>query len=214
MAGTAFTAGQREELLDAIIQQHPELARERTLLVQFLNAKGWAETTLEVFGYLNLIKAGGVLARLQGILGALSLPGLSELCFIIDTLEKIGGANLYAVRMLGRKAYAYGATAWTFGHAMPPLPAADARRLEQWQGARRASLGAAEWRQMGDSAMTAMLRRCIEGRIHAADFKLLVRLSANNQPKLLAGSIYRGLQAGMSRFEQEAHETLRCDYPD
>lgn len=171
------------------------------------------DNALKVFGYLNLIRAGGLLARLQSALSMLSFPGLSELALIVETLSRIGEANLYAVRMLGRKAYAYGVTAWAFEQAMPPLPAGDAEKLRQWSSERRVQLGVAEWIRMGEAAMTAMLMRCVEARIQSSDFKLLLRLSCQNQPRLLAEAVYRGFEAGMTSFEQGAHESLRCNYP-
>jgi hypothetical protein len=204
---------ERDRLIDSLVSDHPELARERTLLVQFLNVKGWAENALQVFEYLNLDRAGGVLARVQDALSMFSFPGLSEVAFIVDTLAMIGEANLYAVRMLGRKAYAYGVTAWAFEHPMPALPAADAAKLRQWSSERRVRVGAGEWARMGEAAMMAMLRRCTENRIRSADFKLLVRMSFQNQPRLLAQAVYQGLQTGMTDFERGAHEALGCDYP-
>ena len=142
-----------------------------------------------------------------------SVPGVSEIAFIVETLERIGDANLYAVRMLGKKAYAYGVTAWAFQDPMPPLPADDAEKLRQWADERHVQLGAAEWFQMGQAAMMAMLRACTAGRIQSGDFKLLLRLRFQNQPKLLAESIYRGFESEMTAFERGAHESLRCDYP-
>lgn len=208
----ALSPAERQRLIDSIVQDHPELARERTLLVRFMDAKGWAEDALQVFECLNLVRAGGLLARLQGVLSMFSVPGLSEVAFIVETLEKIGEANLYAVRMLGQKAYAYGVTAWAFEHAMPPLPAADAEKLREWSSEERVQVGAAEWVRMGEAAMTAMVRRCAAERIPSSDFKLLVQMSFE-QPRPFAEAIYRGFEEGMTAFDRGAHESLRCNYP-
>ncbi|MBN1568467.1 MAG: hypothetical protein JXA73_11530 [Acidobacteria bacterium] len=201
-----------KNLVDLIVRDYPALANDRTLLKRFMDAKGWVEDSLKVFEYLNVIREGGMLMRLQGALSALSFPGLSEIAFIIETLAKIGEANLYAVRMLGQKAYAYGATAWAFRHPMPPLPYADAQKLRQWSGERKVKLGEAEWSRMGEAAMTALLRRCTQQRIHSGDFKLLIQLSFDNQPTQLAKAIYRGFEVGTT-FERDAHRSLPCNYP-
>jgi len=142
-----------------------------------------------------------------------SFPGLSEVAFIVETLTKIGEANLYAVRLLGQKAYAYGVTAWAFEHDMPVLPAEDATKLREWSSEHRVQVGACEWTRLGEAAMTAMLRRCTYHKIPSSDFKLLVRVTFRNQPKPLAEAIYRGFEAGMTDFGRGAHHSLRCDYP-
>jgi hypothetical protein len=201
-----------KDLVESIIRKHPALGNDRTLLKRFLDAKGWIEDSLQVFEYLNVIREGGLLMRLQGALSAFTFPGLSEVAFIIDTLAKIGEANLYAVRMLGQKAYAYGATAWAFQHPMPPLPYGDAQKLRQWSGERHARLGEAEWNRMGEAAMTALLRRCTRQRIPSGDFKLLIQLSFDKQPTVLAKALYRGFEAGTT-FERDVHRTLTCNYP-
>ncbi len=203
----------RNEMIESIIREHPALARERTLLARFLEAKGWADDALQVFEYLNLIREGGMLMRLQSILSALSFPGLSEIAFIIETLSRIGEANLYAVRLIGQKAYAYGATAWTFQHPMPPLPSGDAQKLRQWSGQHRVQLGQAEWNRMGEAAMTALLRQCTSARIRSGDFKLLLTISCNHQPAALARAIYDGFEAATT-FERGVHQTLKCSYPN
>jgi len=201
-----------KDLIDSIVRDHPALANDRTLLKRFLDAKGWVDDALQVFEYLNVIREGGLLMRLQSALSAFSFPGLSEVAFIIDTLARIGEANLYAVRMLGQKAYAYGATAWAFQHPMPPLPFGDAQKLRQWSGERHVRLGEAEWSRMGEAAMTALLRRCTQERIPSGDFKLLLRLSFDNQPSTLAKAVYRGFEVGTT-FERDVHSTLVCNYP-
>jgi hypothetical protein len=201
-----------KDLIDSIVRDHPALANDRTLLKQFLDAKGWVEDSLQVFEYLNVIREGGLLMRLQSALSAFSFPGLSEVVFIIDTLAKIGEANLYAVRMLGQKAYAYGATAWAFRHPMPPLPSGDAQKLRQWSGERHVRVGEAEWNRMGEAAMTALLRRCTQQRIPSGDFKLLLQLSFDNQPGTLAKAVYRGFEVATT-FERDVHRTLVCNYP-
>jgi hypothetical protein len=215
MPSSILSAAEKERLVDSIVNEHPELARDRTLLSQFLAAKGYVEDALQVFEYLNLVKAGGMLARLQSAVGFLSVPGLSELAFIIDTLCIIGNANRYAVQILGHKAHAYGVAAWAFQHPLPSLPQRDAEKLRQWvSGAHRAELGAAEWVEMRDSAVRAMILRCAQNRIQAADFKLLVRLSFSNQPKELALALFKGFEATMTRWERDVHTTLICDYPN
>jgi hypothetical protein len=201
-----------KDLIDSIVRDHPALANDRTLLKQFLDAKGWVEDSLQVFEYLNVIREGGLLMRLQSALSAFSFPGLSEVVFIIDTLAKIGEANLYAVRMLGQKAYAYGSTAWAFRHPMPPLPSGDAQKLRQWSGERHVRVGEVEWNRMGEAAMTALLRRCTQQRIPSGDFKLLLQLSFDNQPGTLAKAVYRGFEVGTT-FERDVHRTLVCNYP-
>ena len=214
MSGRIIPLPERNKLIDSIINDHPLLARDRTLLVRFMEAKGWVDDALQVLDYLNLVRPGGLLARLQSLLSSLSFPGLSEIAFIIETLTRIGEANLYAVQMLGRKAYAYGVTSWVFEQPMPPLPAADAAKLRQWSSERRVKLGEAEWRRMGDAARTAMLRRCAQEGIHSADYKLLVRLTFSNDPRSLAEAVYRGFEAGMTAFEKDAQRSLRCNYPN
>jgi hypothetical protein len=203
---------QRNDWIDSIVREYPAFANDRTLLRKFLDAKGWVEDSLKVLKYLNVVREGGMVMRLQTALGAFSIPGLSEVAFIIETLAKIGEANLYAVRMLGQKAYAYGATAWAFNHPMPPLPSADAQKIRQWSGGRHERLGQAEWSRMGEAAMTALLRRCTQEHIHSGDFKLLIRLSFENQPTSLAKAVYRGFDVG-TPFERDVHRTLECNYP-
>lgn len=209
-----MTIAERNELIDEIVNDHPELARNRTMLVQFLDAKGWADNAVQVFKYLNLVKSGGMLARLEGVLSTLSYPGLAEIAFIVETLEQIGQANLYAVKMLGKKAYAYGVTAWAFQHVMPALPAADAQKLREWSHDRRVEQAAAEWHKMGEAAMLAMTRRCTYERIYSSLFKEWMRSSFHNHPKELAESIYRGFEVGMTAFERGVHRSLPCDYPN
>ena len=204
----------QDRLIQSIINDHPELARDRPFLARLINAKGFTEDSLKVFKYLNLIKPGGYLAKAQAALTRLSLPGISEVLFILDTLHDIGKANLAAVDILGRKAYAYGVTAWAFRHSPPPVPPRDLELLSQWiSGERRAALGAIEWVKMRDAAITAMNRRCASLRIYAADFKLLLRLRYEENPQKLARAIYTGFVASASTFDREAHEALSCDYP-
>ena len=204
---------ERNKFIDSIIEEYPPFANERTLLKRFLDIKGYVENSLQVFKYLNLVREGGLLMRLGGVLSTLSFPGLSEVAFLIDTLFKIGEANLYAVRMLGQKAYAYGATAWAFGDSMPPLPSGDAEKLREWSGERRLKLGEAEWNRMGEAAMTALLRRCTEERLPSGYFKLLIQLSFERQPAALAKAIYSGFEVGTA-FERGVHQTLVCNYPN
>lgn len=40
MASKTLSIVERDRLIESIVRDHPELARERTLLVQFLDAKG------------------------------------------------------------------------------------------------------------------------------------------------------------------------------
>ena len=51
----ALSPAERARLIESIVNDHPDLARDRTLLVQFMNAKGWVEESLQVFEYLNLL---------------------------------------------------------------------------------------------------------------------------------------------------------------
>ena len=203
-----------QQFIETIIREHPELARDRTMLKQFLHYKGRAGDILQAFEYLNLVKSGGMLARLQGVLARFSVPGLAELMFIIDTLCQISAANRYAVKLLGYKAYAYGVTSWAFRHQPPPAPKADLDKLREWiSGERRAALGAEEWTKMRDAAITAMTRRCAKHKIQAADMKWIIRHRFRNQPRKLAGAVAAGFQATMTSFESEAYGKLPINYP-
>jgi hypothetical protein len=206
----------KDELIESLISEHPELARDRTLLKRFLDWKGHADNVITVFEYLGMIKTGGLLAKLKSALGRFSVPGLSEVLFIVDTLCDIGKANLTAVKYFGHKAYAYGVTAWVFGHKPPPPPKKDLEKLQQWiSGDRRSKRAEEEWVKMRDAAIIAMIRRCTYNRIPSRLFKDWLRMKYEHQPKKLAQTIYTAFEATMSLtpFEKEAHAKLKCNYP-
>lgn len=214
MSANTGIAKKDQQLIETIIREHPELARDRTLLKQFLHYKGRTGDVLQTFEYLNLVKPGGMLGRLQRVLTRFSVPGLAELMFIIETLCQISASNRYAVKILGYKAYAYGVTSWAFCHKPPPAPNADLDKLREWiSGEHRAALGAKEWVEMRDSAITAMTRRCAKLKIKAADMKWIIRHQFKNQPKKLAGAVAAGFQTTMSSFGSEAFKKLPVDYP-
>jgi hypothetical protein len=206
-----------QELIDSIVDDHPELAKDRTLLSQFLSVKDNAENAVQVFKYLNLVRAGGLLSKMESVLSAFSLPpGVSELTFIVDTLIEIGKANRTLVEYVGQKAYAYGVTSWAFQHAPVNIPRADYDSvLTSTQGTLRAPAAALEWTRMRDAAIRGMILRCFDNRIPETVFKRLLQFRFRHEPNLLAKAIFAGLGATLKQTDRSVRDLyFKVNYPD
>lgn len=197
--------------------------RRKQELLEGLKAKGvWGavadnvlncvDLTTNVDDLLSVIELGFLPAKF-GIVGIVLSP--------ISNMIAIARARRSGYKLFEHKAISYTATAWAFDHkpCPPAPPSGNLRSARQWKGAAEEQQYAQAWTSMAQKVLQGLNRdQRIKGKsITPSAYKLLLRHMSQNDPEMLARSIWMSFESEFSSPQDRSqfkHYTEGILYPE